>query len=269
MDKKIVISSKSDNSNFSGDIDGIITNITSNPVHLGLPIIAKVKADFPHQNIRGIDSTLTIDHTTDKPVETIQGVVASFPVKSVILSESDDLNFSINSATGFSKFNGSFKDSTLRVKVDSKFGKVKYGIQAKNKDLKDILQNTVRRIPVITLTSSARGGWNDIAWGFDSNLGTELSKGIKQNIQAKIDAQINKIKNQVNEKIKSQKDKLLAQYNKIAGQASAQAQKIKSQTEAAKANALNDMNAKKRNAENSKKKELENAGKKLLKGFGF
>ncbi|MCB0415741.1 MAG: hypothetical protein KDD50_15485, partial [Bdellovibrionales bacterium] len=157
----------------------------------------------------------------------------------------------------------------LNVRVNSSFNQVKYNVQAQNKDLDEILKDTVKRIPLITLNTTARGGWNDIAWGFDSNLGSELSNGIKRNIQARIDAKVNALKAQVDQKIKAQKDQLMAQFNKIKGQVDKETEKAQKQVASAKQQAESDMNAKKQRAENSKKKEIEDAGKKLLKGLGL
>ncbi|MCB0415518.1 MAG: TIGR03545 family protein, partial [Bdellovibrionales bacterium] len=184
--KKAVISSKSDNSSFSGDLEGVITDITSNPVHLGKPTIATLKGGFPNQEISGIDAKLILDHTTDHPVDTLTGKVSSYPMNSLSLAQGDSVNFEIEKAKGASNFSGILKDKVLNVRVNSSFNQVKYNVQAQNKDLDEILKDTVKRIPLITLNTTARGGWNDIAWGFDSNLGSELSNGIKRNIQARI-----------------------------------------------------------------------------------
>lgn len=267
--KKTLISSKSENSNFSGDITGLITDISSSPSLIKKPIITKITGDFPHQKIQGINIKLIIDHTTEKAIETLTGEILSFPLKDLKLVSSKDINFSLKKATGTTKFNGTLENMNLNIQSFSKFTKIKYTIMAKNKELDQILKNSVNKIPIITLVSKSTGSWNKISWSFKSNLGGELSRNIKKNIQNKIEIQINKIKAQVNKKIKNQKNQLTAQHKQLNQNINIQSQKIKSNIESIKKSSLNHINSKKKNAENTKKKELKKIGKKLLKGLGF
>ncbi|MBT4763000.1 MAG: TIGR03545 family protein [Bdellovibrionaceae bacterium] len=260
--KHAKISSKAEKSEFGGDLTGELTNLTSSPTTLGIPTIFTLKGDFPNQNIFGIDANLTLDHTKDEAVDTLSTSIKSFPLGYKKLSSSDSVEFAIREAHGRSEIKGVMKDSKIQITAKNYFTKLKYDIASNNKDIKEVLTNVVNGMPLVTIVSEATGSWSDIKWNINSNLGSELSKGFKKQLQAKIDEARKKIKDYVDNKINAEREKLTGEFSKVKSEIDNKISKSKKQVTSAKNKATKDLN--KNKAKNKAKKNLEKKGKKAL-----
>ena len=262
--KHAKISSKAEKSEFGGDLTGELTNLTSSPTTLGIPTIFTLKGDFPNQNIFGIDANLTLDHTKDEAVDTLSTSIKSFPLGYKKLSSSDSVEFAIREAHGRSEIKGVMKDSKIQITAKNYFTKLKYDIASNNKDIKEVLTNVVNGMPLVTIVSEATGSWSDIKWNINSNLGSELSKGFKKQLQAKIDEARKKIKDYVDNKINAEREKLTGEFSKVKSEIDNKISKSIKQVTSAKNKATKDLNKNKNKAKNKAKKNLEKKGKKAL-----
>lgn len=262
------ISSQSNESEFSGDITGEVIDVTSDPVYLKKPAYIKINGNFPKQGIVGLDATVTMDHTTSSPKDQIYAKIAKYDAGRQVLSSSDDLNFEIENSKGSLVLNGVMQNNQLLVKIDNQFNEVKYLVEAKSKQVKEIITNVVNGIPVITLVAKATGPVNSLNWSIRSNLGSELSSGLKAQIQGKIDEAKKELDNFVNSRIKGEKEKLTAELDKFKNQYKGEVDKAKAKIEGAKQQAEKEAEQKKKAVENQQKKQLEDKGKKLLKDLG-
>jgi 2',3'-cyclic-nucleotide 2'-phosphodiesterase (5'-nucleotidase family) len=117
-------------------------------------------------------------------------------------------------------------------------------------------------IPMIDLRARAHGTWSDIDFDLSSNLGDELARGIKAQVQAKIDEARAKLKAMINDKIGVEKQKLTAEFEKLKGEVTGEVSKVQNEIEKAKKTAQTDIDAQKKKGGSKK---LEDEGKKLLK----
>ncbi|MCB0363927.1 MAG: TIGR03545 family protein [Bdellovibrionaceae bacterium] len=263
--KKGRISSEPGQSEYSGKIEGEIRDVTSNPVQLGRPTVATVKGDFPKQQIYGFDALITLDHTTENPKDEIRATVGSFPVGVQKISDSNDVKFLINKSQGHSKITAIMEKEQMKVWVNNSFKEMDYDIDAKSGTVKEILTNVMAGIPEITVDAKASGTWSKLNMSLRSNLGEELSKGFKKQIQAKIDAARAKLKAMVDEKIGAERAKLTAEFDKIKGKINKDVDRAKGQVDGAKKQAEDQLAGSKKSAEDGQKKKVEKEGKKLLK----
>ncbi len=258
-----ISSEVSSSAEFSGNISGELKDFTTDPQYLKKPALVLIKGDFPKQQIGGLDFKGTFDHTTDTPKENIQLKIASYPVGEQKLSESSDVRFLINEAIGGLDLGAELTGETLDVKMTTAFTQMKYAIEAKSSLVQDILTKVMAGIPMIDLRARAHGTWSSIDFDLSSNLGDELSAGIKAQVQAKLDEAKAKLKAMIDGKIGAEKEKLNAQFEKLKSEVTGEITKVQTELENAKKTAQADVDKQKSGGNDKLKQE----GKKLLKKF--
>ena len=267
--KHAAISSEPNESEYSGRLSGEITNATTDPSLIGKPLIAKIEGEFPKKQIFGFQTVLTIDHVTENAIEDLLIKVGSFPIGKQKLSDSKDVRFVINSAKAESTFNAHLENQSLRVTLDNQFKEMVYDIDSKSKLVKEILTNIMGGIPVITLNARAGGTWQNLDIGMNSNLGDKLAEGFKAELQARINEAKAKIQKIVDEKIGAEKAKLTAEFDKVKNQVNGLIDSKKGEVEKAKKQAEAEFKKQKDSGQKKEIKKLENEGKKFLKGLKF
>jgi uncharacterized protein (TIGR03545 family) len=216
--KRAGISSKNDGSAFSGDLYGEITNFSTDPLIVKSTTNINFQGDFKNQEIHGIDVKIVLDNLSQVAKTTFNGKIKQFPISGMKFSESDSMKFGITKAKGRSEMFGEMRGDNMIVKVNNYISKIKYNVNAKNNNINEILTNVVKGIKVINLRAAATGPSQNLNWNIQSNLGKEISKGIKGQIQAKINQAETKIKNLIDNKIGNKKKALLEKYSKVQGQ---------------------------------------------------
>ena len=263
------ISSKSGVSEFSGDIDGKIVNITSEPRFLGKPAVVTFKGNFPKQKVNGVEAKIVLDHTTENPRQTIEASVASYPVAGRSLSKSEKVKFAIKEATGEARLDAVVLGNDVNINLINWFSSVAYEIDAKNKIVKETLTNVVNGIPKFEVKARAKGTWANLDWGISSSLGKELASGVKGQVQAKIDEAKDKAKKLIDDKIGPQKEALTKKFDELKNKMTSLLDSKKKEVESAKdqavASASGGEGASKEDAVKSKGKDLLNSFKKKFK----
>lgn len=262
--KHAAISSELGTSEFSGNIKGEIKDFSTSPEAVPRPAMILVKGDFPKQNIYGLDATVTLDHRTEIAKDSVVATVAAFPVGQTKLSEGSDVSLSIDQAKGSSFLQATLVNQQLTVETKNSFGDLKYGLEAKNKIVKDILNDVLQGIPTITVNAGIKGSFDDFDVNINSNLGNELANGFKRVLQAKIDEAKAKLKKSIDDKIGSEKAKLKAEIDK----ATADLTKLLDGKQAEVDKALADAKGGSQSGQSPQKK-LEDEGRKLLKKLKF
>ncbi len=257
--KKAAISSELTQSEWAGNIKGEITDVTTDPVALGRPLRVHLRGDFPKQQIQGLDFLAIVDHTTEKARETVKMTVAAFPVTEQLFSDSETVRFGVKEAQGAGLLQATLVDETLAVALNSRFEKTNFLLEAKNKQLKEILTSVLNGIPALTMDAKVTGSWDQFQIDVDSNLGRELSAGFQKQMQAKLGEAKAKLDSFVQDKLLPAKKKVQDQLAGLTGGAGKALDQQKSEMDGAL-----------KNAEGSAKGGSPmDQGKGLLKGFGF
>ncbi|MBK23188.1 MAG: hypothetical protein CME70_04205 [Halobacteriovorax sp.] len=209
------ISSKSGASEFSGDLDGKIIDVTSDPVFLGRPAVITLKGNFPKQKISGVDAKAILDHTKDIPVQTLSARVDSFPVAGRTLSKSEKVKFAIKDARAAAKLNAEVKGKEVNINLVNTFKSVAYEVDAKNKVVKETLTNVVNGIPRFQVKARASGTWEKLNWGISSSLGKQLADGVKGQVKAKVDEAKDKARKLIDDKIGPKKAELTKKFDDL------------------------------------------------------
>lgn len=248
--------------NEQGEVKGKIENITTNQRQIGKLTTANIKADFPKENIRDINSRIEVDHRSD-PVMKMEATIGSFLVKDKALSKSKDVKFVIAEADTYSQMNAVATEKKINLTLKNKLRKVKYDTKAKSPQVDEVLKDVSKKTKVLTLNATGSGAWDNIKFDIRSNLAKAIENSVrslvqekinkaKAKIKADIDRQISGTKKQIDDKVKS----LRAQYDKALNQGKSELAKIQ-----------NDLNKTKKKAEKDAKKGSEKKFKKLFKGI--
>lgn len=263
--KKSSISSEPTSEGFAGKVSGHLTNVTSDPTFVGKPAVLDVSGDFPRSDIQNATLKITIDHVSE-PKESIALSVGHFPLLNQSLIRSGSVSLGVKKAAASSNFFAQLYDSSVNVELKSEFKNLDYDLNAKSKTVSAALTRILADIPVITLNAAANGTWDDLDLHLNSNLGSELSQGLKKYVQARIDEIKQKIQNTIDSKIKPQREKLTADFNKIKGLTD---NSLKSKTDELNKARDEVQGAKASGKSGDAKQQLKEKGLKLLKGFKF
>ncbi len=265
--KRAEISSVANENPYSGNLQGLLTNVTTAPTHIKKPAKLELKGDFPNQKISGIDANFVVDHTTKNEKETFDIKVASFPVGKMKLSDSSDLKLAIADSVGVLNFNGGLIDNGLVVNFENFLKEPKFELEAKNKTVKEILGNVFNGLPWVSIYGYFKGTWSDLDMRVSSNFGDELAKGLKREIQAKIDAAKKELEDFVQGRIKGEKDKVQGRIkdleSKLTGRIDGEKDKLEAKVDGAKKDLKSGGGA----AADGQKEQLKKGLKKLFKGF--
>jgi uncharacterized protein (TIGR03545 family) len=264
--KKAGISSKDDGSAYSGDLAGEITNFSTDPGIVKEPTKIHFTGDFKSQEILGIDIRAKINSLSAVTVTTVNGKIDRYKILGLKFSESDSLKFGINKARGNTKINAIVSGDKMDVRLQNNFSKIDYNVLADDKNVKQILTKVANGIRIITLRAQAKGLSGDLNWNINSNLGQELSKGIKGQVQEKINQAEQKIKNLIDEKIGDKKNALQAKFSKLRGRLD----KILADKQKTMSNSQNKIlsDIKNKQKANSPKKKVERKARNLIKNLG-
>jgi uncharacterized protein (TIGR03545 family) len=260
--KKAAISSTGTADSFSGNVSGELTNVTTDPKFVKIPLILDIKGDFPAAEILGVRSLVTIDHTKTIARQSLLLQVNSFQVPEKLFVDDSKLKFGFLNAIGSTTFNASLTEGKIEIDWSSALTKPQFLVETSNKIAKEMLASVLNGIPLINIKGKARGSFRDLDLDISSNLGDELGNGFKREIGAKVAEAQNKISAMVEEKINRPKEALLSALN-------GNSQNL---TQLGKLEELYKQNENKIQAEIEKLRKggstnLKDQGKKLLKGF--
>ncbi len=268
LQKAKISSEVSENNEYSGNITGEITHISTAPSAIKNPAHIKVSGNFPKQNIQGFILNAVIDHRTTDPKETVDLRVASYPVGSQKLSNSKDVTFNITDSKGQLAMSAIQTKSGVNMKIKNYFNSVEYEVDAQSSLVKEILQGVAKDVHRISVQADATGTWSRLSWHIKSNLGDAITQAFKKQVDKKIQEAKAKIHNMVNQRIAGEKKKLQAELDKIKGQVNNEVKSKKAEVDKAKAQVKNELDKKKKESA-APVKDLKKEGKKLLKGLGF
>lgn len=263
--KRAAISSKGTADSYNGNVSGELTNVTTSPKWVKKPIVLDLKGDFPASQLFGVQARLAADFTGAAHREQVDLKVARFAIPERMFSETDKLKFGLRSATGSSTLTAALQEGTVNMKWNSTISQPQWVVESGNKLAQEILSGVVASIPVITVNGTAEGAWKKLSLHLNSNLGTELSRGLQEQVGKKIAEAEAKIQSLIDEKIKGPQQQLMAQ---LSGNGNI-LDKVKNLDKLYKDNEDKIKDEIKKAQSGGGTDNLKEQGKKLLKGFKF
>ncbi len=272
--KKILVSSQAGVSAQAGNIEGLITDVTSNQVLTGKPTVATLKGGFPADEIADFKLMVSLDNTKTLSEIIFNLGVGSYPVAGRPVVQSPDVSLAFAKAAASLTAQGSLVGlRELKFNLSNSLNAVKFDVQAKNETVGEILKGIFDGIPVVNVNADISGTLPNFKADISSNLGSEIQKGFEKQVQKKIDEARQKIQAFVNESIGKEKAKLESEIAKFKSQFQGEIKKVQDQLNSQKAQAEGKINESKKRAEDQAKQGLQKEGQKavdeLKKKFGF
>lgn len=272
--KKISISSKSNAQTDFGDLAGTITDVTSNQRQINKQTELKVAGDFKSQNIQGVKVFAAFNNIKALPEVTFNFDVGSYPLADLVLTQSEDVTIKIpNSQNTLSIGGKTVGFKTYDIKFRNEFRDVKFELGAKDKTVNEVLGGTFGAIGSFDVNATARGPINDLVMDINSSLGSKLEAAFSGLLAKKLE-EVNKlVKEKIDQEVTKQKEQLNQQIAKLSGGYLTDINKIQAQFDDQKKLADDKINTAKKDLENKAKSQVEEQGKKavddLKKKFGF
>lgn len=208
--KRAAISSTGTADSYSGKVSGELTNVTTAPKQIKKPIVLNLQGDFPSAKIMGVKTVLTADFTREVSKQTALIQVNSFEVPEKLFVNNEKLKFGFKNAIGTSTINATLQEKQINMSWNSSLNKPQFVVDTQAKLAKEMLDNILNNIPVVTINGSATGTFSSFNMSITSNLGDELNQGFTREIGAKVAEAQNKINSLVEDKINKPKADLNA-----------------------------------------------------------
>jgi hypothetical protein len=81
--------------------------------------------------------------------------------------------------------------------------------------VRDIVSGAINSVTSVNLNARVSGTWSHLDWDLSTNLGDELEKGFRKQIQVKIDEARARLRAMVDERIAIERKKLMDHYAEI------------------------------------------------------
>jgi uncharacterized protein (TIGR03545 family) len=267
--KKAKISSRATAGGMSGNVDGELVNLTSDPDVVGQPAVFTMKGDFPAQGLAGLEHQTTLDFRNDQTRAESRTRLAAFPVTGKTLADGADLGLAFQKAVGNLDLVATLNGARFKVESTNQFSQVDYVVTARKPEVQKFVQDILTGIPMVDVKSRAEGEWGRFRLDISSNLGSELSRGFQAQLNARIEAAKAKLKAMVDEKIKAERDKLKGQIERAKAEVTGEVDAKKKELETAKGQAEASIKQGKTKQKDETKKKIEDSLKKKLKGIKF
>lgn len=272
--KKAAISSQAGMSPKAGNIRGEILDITTHQTLTGRPTVASLSGDFPSEQVKDVLLKLVLDNTKAESLITYKMAVGSYPINGAELVDSPDVKIALKNAIGRLNIDGHLKAlREFKMNLNNQFTSANFDISAKDGNIDSILKNTFSGLPAITLTGGASGYLPSISFDVSSNLGSELEKGLRKQVEIKIAEARKKIEDHVNKEIAKNREQIDKQIKQLREQLDGEVKKAEAQLNTQKKQAEAKVDQAKKDAESQAKKKAQEQGKKavddLKKKFGL
>lgn len=177
--KKLNITSISNDSEWSGDVSGEITNYSNNPNLIGLPLKINLRGNFPKMKLKGLTANALIDHRVGQNLQNIKLGIDSLPIEKLNLTDSP--KFALDIANTFLKasLDLTHQEGKISSKILSFFNKPEFNLKTKSPELEKLLSKALNNIPEVNLQALINGSWKDLVLNLRSNLGKALSSQLE------------------------------------------------------------------------------------------
>jgi uncharacterized protein (TIGR03545 family) len=209
--KHAAISSETSSGPYAGDIKGELRDISSDPAGIKKPMTATLSGDFPNQHIQGFKAELIFDHTTAEPREEVVTQVNDYQLSEYPLTESKDLGLQLKKAASRFAMKAQYQSEKLDMVINSEFKNAEFGVQSGNAMIQKVVEDILKGLPAIALKAQVSGLLDHLAFQIDSNLGDELSRGFKKQVQAQVDKLKAQVHNLINAQVQGPKNQAQSQ----------------------------------------------------------
>ncbi|MEI7974214.1 MAG: TIGR03545 family protein, partial [Bdellovibrio sp.] len=233
--KKILISSKSTPTGFSGDVSGSLTDISSNQMLSGRPSKLALQAEFPRQGVLGLKVDASLDQRGVESRMDFATDIQSYLLSSRTLVQSPDVNIGYETGRGALKFRAHLRDlKNFSYSAENQFNSLALQVSSANVQAQEVLRNIFSAIPVVTLDIWGEAELPNFPININSNLGPAFARAFEKELQRMLAEVRSKIESEVQRLIGEQRKKLDLQIQAFRGPAELEVKKAQGQADDAK-----------------------------------
>jgi uncharacterized protein (TIGR03546 family) len=212
--KKLKFSSISAKGTANGNMNGELTDLTTDPKIVNQPMIMMLSGNFPTNNIFGFFATLTIDHRNN-PTESLSLNIKNYPMANIFIPSSKNNLLEIKNAKGSLAYLIQTSKDKFRIESTQEIKSYVSKNEIKNKFLKPITEKALMESPSIRIQTRATGSWKNNNIEVQSNLGKAMAKELFVDNKSKLHSLNQKIEELFAHKIQTSKDELEEQIQAI------------------------------------------------------
>ena len=270
--KQIRISSRFQDGQYTGNLQGKATHLASEQYLTGEPTIIQLRGDFPQQTLSGVHAVVTLDHRTSVPKEKIVLGVDRYLLKDRVFSDSKPLSFKLNEAVGKTQLQGEFLGQGFEFVGTQNFSNMKTTVNGEAKWIRDLLKSTMNSLSSLFIEFRVSKKSDGMKISMKSNLGEALSRAIRNQMQAQLERAQAQVREYVEKQVGGQKKALEAQFSKLKtetlGRAEGRIQEVASANRAVDQKKTELEDRIKQMTEAEKKKAVNKAKSSVLRKFG-
>lgn len=213
--KDMELTSSGKGGDYSGELTGRLTHLSSSPTITKKPTTFVATGDFSRQKIMGVNLKAVLDHTKEPAHDSLALSVASSPIKKISFSKSEKLTVALDEGNVRNDFKADIKGDNVSMSYSAVIASPQWLIESPKKDLRENIAPILQGITSLDLKASAKGTWQDLDWSLRSNFGPEIAKGIKRQVEVKVDEAKAKARKMIEEKVGPQKEKIKREIAKV------------------------------------------------------
>lgn len=184
--KLVEVSSKADNTEFGGNVEGKITDIVSTPELIGRPTVATFNAEFPKKEIMDVVFRGELDRKDGETTMGFEASVGSYPVLGQALSNGNDLKLAIDRARGALIVKGKLVGDQIGLSLENQFKEATYQMEASSPILRSIMDSALKALTFAWIRAKFEGNLKDPSFSIESNFGQAIGQGLKGHLESKI-----------------------------------------------------------------------------------
>ncbi len=182
-------------------VGGAIKDLSTDQFVTDLPWQIQFEADLPAKELRGLFFNSTIDMRESENFIALTGQVDSFNLKELNLSENPKLSLALNQSRGKITAEGLLKAKENRLSVRSDFDQASWRVSSEQKNVQTIMSRIFEPIDQFDLTLTLSGRLLRPSLAIRSSLDQQLQRGLRTQLQEKMQQAQQKVESAVREKI--------------------------------------------------------------------
>lgn len=207
--RRAVIRSTASTDPHSGNVSGVLTELSSDPVANAKPFKFDLEAEFPNLSVFGAEFHALIDHTAPEPVEQFEITIDSFTMNDWSLEQSPELKIEVASALTSLTFQSDYRGNKLSAQWNATLRNAEVNVSSRYRQLQSaIIEALTPNLGMMTISGSVSGEPSNIHLDLRSNIGRSLAQSLGQKFTLPLRAAEETIHGELTDRFQSPIEKL-------------------------------------------------------------
>ncbi len=205
---------------FKYDLKFGITDVNTNPAAVGKPMVLDFNIELAEQAIGQFIGRFQLEDPQTQPKIVYNFIADKITVDNWKLLNSPELGLSLVGGSGRFRINGEHAtliNTNLQLNLDNPV----IDIKSENKNIKDLLENTLKGMSSLELSANGKGTLPEMSWDIHSNLGSRFRQGLEQYLTSRINKVENKLvgnyRDNINDRVDSVTGELAQGLDSLSG----------------------------------------------------